>query len=86
MVHREHSIRTIKIFRLKKGIRWQRPAQIHPFRAHLIQHRNDRIDLFRTHMPAFTRMWIEATDQYVRIRNTKFGAQIVMQNRNDFTQ
>ncbi|MNT12483.1 hypothetical protein D3C72_1474100 [compost metagenome] len=86
MVHREHSIRTIKIFSLEKGISRQRPAEIHPFGAHLFQHRNDGFDLFRAHMPAFTRVGIQPADQNMRRFDTEFGLQIVMQYGDDVAQ
>ena len=76
----------VEIFRLKQGICRQRAAEIHPLRAHLFQHRNNGINLFRAHMAAFARVRVQAANQHVRVIDAKFGAQIVMQNGDDFPQ
>ncbi|MNL52395.1 hypothetical protein D3C87_1755660 [compost metagenome] len=86
MVHREHRIRVIEIFSLEKSIGGQRSAEIHPFGAHFFQDRNDGVDLFRAHMPAFACMRIQPADQHVWRFDAKFGLQVVMQNGDDFTQ
>ena len=86
MVHREYGIGFIQVFGLEKGVGRQWPAEVHPLRPHLLKHRNDGVDLFSAHMSALTRVRIQAANQHMRLRNTEFGLQIVMQNANDLTQ
>ena len=86
MVHRQHGVGVIEIFRLKQGIGRQRPVKFHPLRPQLVEHRNNSVYLFRTHMTAFARVRIQSADQNARFGNTKFGPQIVMQNSNHFVQ
>ena len=86
MVHREHGVGIIQVFRLEKGISRQRTAEIHPLRPHFVEYRNDGVDLFGTHVPAFAGVRIQATDQHMRLRDPKFCLQIVMQNPDDLAQ
>ena len=86
MVHREHGVGIIQVFRLEKGIRRQRPAEVHPLRPHFVEHRNNGVDLFGPHVPAFSGVRIQAADQHVRLRDPKFCLQIVMQNPDDLAQ
>ena len=86
MVHCEHGIGMVKILRLEKGIGRQRPAQIHPFCTQLFQHRNNGVYLFRTHMPTFPRMWVQAADQHVRFGKTKLVLQVVVQDGDNLPQ
>ena len=86
MVHREYCIGMVKVFGLEKGVSWQRTAEVHPLRAHLFQHRNDGVYLFRSHMTAFASMRVKPANQHVRLGNTKFRAQVVIENRDDLAQ
>ncbi len=46
VVHRQHRVGVIEIFRLKQGIGRQRPVEFHPLRPQLIEHRNNGVYLF----------------------------------------
>ena len=86
MVHREDGVGIIQVFRLKKRVRRERPAKIHPFSAHFFKHRNNGVDLFGAHVSTFSRMRIQAANQNVWLFDAEFGLQVMMQDPDDLPQ